>query len=75
MFSDKRYVMCDSRVGKNVAHFRVCCGEFERDQLVQLVDVCRFLWARECFDEFWRVDEEVKGHCCWETGWRAYATE
>ena len=31
MFSDERYVMCDSRVGKNVNHFRVCCAIFERD--------------------------------------------
>ena len=31
MFCDERYVMCNSRVGKNVAHFRVCCGVFERD--------------------------------------------
>ena len=30
MVSDKRCLMCDSGVGEDVAHFLVCCGEFER---------------------------------------------
>ena len=29
--SDKRYVLCDSGVGEDVAHFLVGCGEFETD--------------------------------------------
>ena len=33
--------MCDSRVGEDVAHFLMGCGEFERDGLVLLDDVCR----------------------------------
>ena len=36
------------------------CGEFERDQLVLLDDVCRIVGARVWLDEFWRVDEEGK---------------
>ena len=31
MVSDKKCVMCDSGVGKNVVHFQVGYGEFERD--------------------------------------------
>ena len=30
--------MCDSRVGEDVAHVLVGCGEFERDQLALLDD-------------------------------------
>ena len=41
-----------------MAHFWLCCGEFERDQRVRLVDVCRIFGAGEWFDEFWRVEEE-----------------
>ena len=31
--------MCDNRVGENVAHFLVGCGEFDQDRLVLLNDV------------------------------------
>ena len=58
MISDKRCIMCDSRVGEGVAHFLVGCGEFEREGLVLLDDVCRIVGAREWLGEFWRVDEE-----------------
>ena len=37
--------MCDSGVGEDVA-FLVGCGEFERDRLVLLDDVCRIVGAR-----------------------------
>ena len=30
MVNDERCVMCDGRVGEDVAHFLVGCGEFER---------------------------------------------
>ena len=60
MVSDKRCVMCDNRVGENVAHFLVGCGEFERDRLVLLDGACRIVGGREWLDEFWRVDEEGK---------------
>ena len=51
MVSDKRCVMCDSRVGEDVAHILVGCGEFERDRLVLLDDVCRIVEARDWLDE------------------------
>ena len=35
MVSDERYVMCDSSVGEDVAHFLVGCGEFKRERLVR----------------------------------------
>ena len=44
--------MCDSGVGEDIAHFLVGCGEFERDGLVLLEDVCRIVGARELLDEF-----------------------
>ena len=56
--------MCASRVGEDVAHFLIGCGEFERDQLVLLDDVCRIVGDIEWLDEFWRVDEEGKWYCC-----------
>ena len=43
-----------------MAHFLVVCGEFERDWLVLLVDVCRIVGTREWLGEFWRVDEYGK---------------
>ena len=32
--SDDKYVMCDSGIGEDVAHFLMGCGEFERERLV-----------------------------------------
>ena len=52
MVSDERCVMCDSRGGEDVAHFLVGCGEFERNWLLLLYDVCRIVGAREWLDEF-----------------------
>ena len=40
-----------------MAHFLVVCGEFERDGLVLLDDVCRNEGAREWLDEFWRMNK------------------
>ena len=45
--SDVRCVMCDSGLGENVAHFLLGCGEFEKDQLMLLDDVCRIVGSRE----------------------------
>ena len=73
--SDKRCVMCDSGVGEGVVHFLMGCGGFEKYQLMLLENVCRILGARECLDEFWRVDRGEWWHCCWEKGWRAYVKE
>ena len=53
MASDESCLMCDSGVGVDEAYFLVGCGEFERDRLVLLDDVCRILGAREWLDEFW----------------------
>ena len=53
-----------------MAHFLVGCGEFERDRLMLLDDVCRIVGAREYLVEFWRVDEEERWHCYWKMGWR-----
>ena len=50
--------MYDSGVGEDVAHILVGYGEFERDRLVQLDDVCRIVGAREWLDEFWIADEK-----------------
>ena len=41
MVSDEWYVICDSRVGEDVAHFLVGCGEFARVLLV----MCAELWC------------------------------
>ena len=41
-------------------HFLVGCGEFERDRLMLLDDVCRIVGAREWLDEFWRMEEDGK---------------
>ena len=38
MISDKRCVMCDSRVGEGMAHFLVGCGEFKSS--VGVVGLC-----------------------------------
>ena len=38
--------MCDSGIVEDVAHFLVGYGEFERDRLVLLDDVCRIVGAR-----------------------------
>ena len=43
MVSDER---CDSGIGEDVAYFLVGCGEYLRDQLVFLDDVCRIVGAR-----------------------------
>ena len=90
MVSDESVLCVIAEYGEDVAHFLVGCGEFERDWLMLLDDVCRIVGAREWVDEFWRVDEEGKvwhccwekegkvWHCCWEKegkGWRAYVTE
>ena len=74
MVIDEMCVICDSRVGEDVAHFLVGCGEFEIDRPVLLDDVCLIVEGRKCLDEFWRVDEEDRWHCCWEKGWREYVT-
>ena len=58
-----------------MAHFLVSCGEYERDRQVLLDDMCRIVGARVWLDEFWRVDEEDRWHCCWEKGWREYVLE
>ena len=53
--------MCDSRVGEDVVHFLVGCGELERGRLVLLDDdVCRIVGTRVWLDVFWREDEEGK---------------
>ena len=39
MVSDERFVMYDSGIVEDVAHFLVGYGEFERDRLVLLDDV------------------------------------
>ena len=52
MVSDERCVMYDSRVGEDVVHFLVGCGEFERDRPMLLDDVCRIVGARECWMNF-----------------------
>ena len=51
--SDERCIICDNRVGEDVAHFLVDCGELERNWLVLLDDVCRIMGAREWLDEIW----------------------
>ncbi len=38
-----RCVICDSRVGEEMVHFLIGCGEFERDSQVLLDDVCRIV--------------------------------
>ena len=43
-----------------ILHNLMGCGEFERDQLVLLDDVCRIVGTRVWLDEFWTVDEEGK---------------
>ena len=54
-----------------MARFLVGCGEFERNWLVVLDDVCIIVGARECLDEFWRVDEEGTVVLLWKRGgWR-----
>ena len=59
-------------VGEDVAHFLVGCGEFERNRLVLLFEVCRIVGAREWLEEFWSEDEEGKVRM-WESvyciGW------
>ena len=75
MVSDERCAMCDSGVGVGLAHFLFVCGEFERDWLVLLDDVCRIVWARVRLDEFGERARRKMCHCCWEKGWRAYSTE
>ena len=52
MVSNKRCVICDSRVGEDVVYFLMGCGEFERDRQVQLDDVGRIVRAGEWLDEF-----------------------
>ena len=44
--------MCDSGVEKDVTHFLVGCGGFERDWLVQLDDVCRIVGAESGWMDF-----------------------
>ena len=73
--STERCVISDSGVREDVAHFLVGCGEFERDQLVLLDDVCQIGGSREWSDEFWRVDKEGKEALLLGKGWRAYVTE
>ena len=68
MVSDDRCVMCDNRVGEDVAHFLVGCGEFERDWKMLLEDVGRIVGA----GEWTRRD---RWHCCWEKWRRAYVAE
>ena len=58
MVSDKRCVMCETKVMENMAHFMEDCGEFERDRLVLLDGVCRIMGGIEWLDEFCRVAEE-----------------
>ena len=60
IISDERCVMSDSGVWEDVAHFLVVYGEFERDQLVLLDNVCRIVGVKEWLGEFWTVEEEGK---------------
>ena len=46
MVSDEMCVMCDSRVGKDVDHFLVGCGEFKIDRQVLLDGVCIIVEGR-----------------------------
>ena len=47
MVSEERYVICDSRIGEDVARFLVNCGEFERNRQLLLEDLCRIVGTRE----------------------------
>ena len=74
MVSDERCSMGDSGVGEDIAHFLVGCGEFERDRLVLLDNVCRIVGAESGWKNF-RVDEEGKLALLLGIGWMAYVTE
>ena len=68
MVSDERCVICDSRIGEDVAHFLVGYGEFERDGLVLLDDVCIIVGPRDWLDDFGEWTRKERWHCCWEKG-------
>ena len=75
MVSVERCVICDSRVGKNVDHFLVDCGEFGRYHLVLIDDVCRIVGLESGWMNFGEKTRREWWHCYWEKGWRAYVTE
>ena len=64
MVSDEWYVICDSGVGEDVAHFLVGCVEFERDWLVLLDDVCRIVGPESGWINFGEWTTRERWHCC-----------
>ena len=73
MVSVEGCVICDNKVGEDVAHFLVSCTEFERDWQVLLDDVSRIVESG--WMNFGELSRKEKWHCCWEKGWRMYVTE
>ena len=64
MVGDERCVMCDSRVGEDMVHFLLGCGEFVRDRLVVLDDMCRIVGPESSWMNFVEWTRRERWHCC-----------